>query len=105
MIDAEHTTVHSPKGWLDTLAIQAEFSERAVDMLGHWNQKKMQVLYNKNYSGVELGYRMTVIRLLHSNWCSQGPGKLVMPLPCALGDLPPVPNERPPAPAPGTVRY
>ena len=94
VIDPDIVTVHSPKGWLDTLAIQAEFSERATDMLCHWNQRKMSLLYNRNYSGVELGHRMQVVRLLRTNWRSQGPGKLVMPAP-DLRNLPPVPNEVP----------
>ena len=84
-------TTHSPKSWLDTFAVQAGFDDRAVDMLCHWNRKTMQKLYNRNYSGVELSYRMTVIRLFQSTWRSRGEG---LPMrPPVHATLPPVPNE------------
>ena len=52
IVDPKVITVHSPKGWLDTLAIQADFEDKAIDILCHWNQKKMSLLYNKNFIGV-----------------------------------------------------
>ena len=67
---------HSPKGWLDTFAIQAGFNERETDMLCHWNSATMQKRYNRNFSGVEVRVRAWVIRFMMSRFRSQPEGRI-----------------------------
>ena len=82
-------SIHSPKGWLDTFAIQAEFSERETDILCHWNAKSMQKHYNKNFCGVELKIRSLVIRLFMTSWRSVPTGQIPLDPP-ARSSLPPL---------------
>ena len=85
-------TVHSPKAWLDTLAIQAEVGPQNVDILCHWNMKAMHKLYNRCFDGVELLLRMKVVRLLAYNWRSTGRGHIPRDPP-NFNALPHVPGE------------
>lgn len=86
-------TIHSFKGWLDTLATEAEFSEGEIKFLCHWDKKLMVARYNRNYSGMELRTRLKILRLLaHEGWDSVGPDELSEDPP-DLRSLPKLPNE------------
>ena len=86
-------TVHSPKAWLDTLAIQMRVEVTEKDVLCHWNAKTMSKFYNQNFSGVELLSRMKVVRSLQSDWRSAGRGYIPRE-PYNWHQLPPVPGEQ-----------
>ena len=43
-------SLHSFKGWLDTLAHQANMEDRDISFLCHWDKGKMQKRYIRNYA-------------------------------------------------------
>ena len=78
-------TMHSLRAWLCTFARQAQFTPQQVDELCHWNMKQMSRLYNRGFSGEELGLRLSIIRLLACpTWYSVGAiGRVSLPPPRA----------------------
>ena len=58
------TTIHSGKGWLNTLAGQAKFDREDRKMLLHWCTQELEDRYHRAFSVAELAVRMQLVRLL-----------------------------------------
>ena len=67
-------TIHSFKGWLDTLAKQALFSEDDIETLLHWSSTKMHRRYDRNPIVKEVFLRQKVVALMNTTWRSAGYG-------------------------------
>ena len=73
-MDLSEVTLHSFKGWLDTLGKQAHFPEDHIEVLLHWSSTKMHRRYNRNPLVEEVYLRQIVVALLQSDWRSAGLG-------------------------------
>ena len=82
----DRATIHSFKGWLDTLAKQVRFPEPDLDTLLHWSSKKMHRRYDRNPMVGENFLRQQVLAVLASPWESAGLGYEHSPPP-TLADL------------------
>ena len=79
-MDSSKCTIHSFKGWLDTLCRQARVAEDDTDTILHWCRKKMSVRYDRNPALTEIFLRQRLVALLASNWRSKGEGLQQVPL-------------------------
>ena len=73
-MDFSKCTIHSFKGWLDTLCKQARVAEDDTDTLLHWCRTRMSARYDRNPALTEIGLRQRVVALLASDWRSKGMG-------------------------------
>ena len=79
-MDFSKCTIHSFKGWLDTLCRQARVAEDDTDTILHWCRKKMSVRYDRNPALTEIFLRQRLVALLASDWRSKGEGLQQVPL-------------------------
>ena len=73
-MDFSRGTIHSFKGWLDTLCKQARVKPDDIDVLLHWSSGKMQTRYDRNPAVTEIFLRQKLVALLASDWWSAGLG-------------------------------
>lgn len=77
----DRITMHSFRGWLDTLARQARFRKEDIETLLHWSDGKMYRRYDRNPMVLELVLRQQLLGLLASDWRSAGLGDDARPPP------------------------
>ena len=73
-MDFSRGTIHSFKGWLDTLCKQARVKPDDIDVLLHWSSGKMQTRYDRNPAVTEIFLRQRLVAVLASPWWSAGLG-------------------------------